>query len=384
MSKVTNSLLHRIQVRQAGKKDGQLSIPAKTDSHISPFETELLERGAEHLSQTEKSFADRINKSIATREEAITTFDLRVTEYEEVQSKLARHWAGRDIDQKISRRTYLTLLFIIGLGEFVLNSVVFNVFGESPLFTGLASLAVAFSLPILAHWSGIIIKQGFLPISRTIVVLGSLAAVFFGLHGITTARSEYMTALTEMVDIGSTGDAFFYLNAMIFMAALAMSFFVHDQDAILENLTRSAESLTCDMDRLDQRIDTLGGQIDALRCRKQAEMGQINATIQQLLQMYRKSNLYKRSADDRPEVFRQMPEPIEPKQFQEIQKQTGHKLLDAIRDRRKMAARAVSERQFRDDLPALSEGRKTRTQTDDAMPSTPSLGKKRGLIAHAS
>lgn len=262
---------------------------------------------------------------------------------------MARHWAGRDIDVKISRRTYLTLLFVIGLGEFVLNGIAFNVFGHSPLFTAFASLAVAFSLPILAHWTGIILRQGFLPIGRTVLVVGCLGAVVLGLRGITTARSEYMTTVDAVAGIGSLENAFFYINAMIFMAAVAMSYFVHDEDAILENLTRSAHALTREMDRLDRTIDMLGGRVDALRCRKQAEMSQINATIQQLVQLYREANLRRRAADDRPEVFRRRPATIEPDKFSEIQKQTDHVQVDAIRERRKAAARAISTRQFRDD-----------------------------------
>ena len=77
---------------------------------------------------------------------------------------------------------------------------------------------------------------------------------------------------------------------------------------------------------------TLGGRVDALRGHKQAEAGQCNAVVQQLVHIYRRANLNQRSADDRPEVFETRPAPIQPERVREIQKQSDRELIDAIKD----------------------------------------------------
>ncbi|MBM3496932.1 MAG: hypothetical protein FJX72_21815, partial [Armatimonadetes bacterium] len=300
MSSTTNSYWHRIAVRRAGSRDGRDSIPAKDDKHVSPYENELLDRGVLHVGQIEERFAQRIQAARAARESAIAELDATVTRYEEVMHRFADHWSGRDVIAHLSRTTYLWLLAAAGIGEFVLNMQAFNIFGYPLFFTALISLAVAITIPVLAHWAGMVLRQGMRPWSRTVIMIACVASACAGLYGITQARAEYLLHRGVVAEASLLEHAFFLINAMIFVAACAMSFFCHDTDENLEQLHHWAIRLDTDVDRIDRSIDQLAGRIDGLTSQRAAEVEQVHAAIRQLVNLYRRENIRRRSSDDRP------------------------------------------------------------------------------------
>lgn len=121
-------------------------------------------------------------------------------------------------------------LFVIGIGEFFLNSVVFQIFGQRMFETYLMALGLAVAIPILGHEFGKLLKQEkkrykeywiivLIPIITLVVLFGLaiLRAKFFEVAGIQEVLGLKISPTTGTL-------IFLFINIFLFFISAILSY----------------------------------------------------------------------------------------------------------------------------------------------------------------
>jgi hypothetical protein len=316
-------------------------MPPADDMETTDYEKRLIDRGGLHLQQIVGAFSDKMQTLEGEREAVIRQYANAVDKYfdEMKMYRKKRKDLGRDVTIHLPRKWYFFFLFFIVVGEFALNSQAFAVFQESRLLTYIMALTIAFGIPIVSHFLGTWIKQWPRPgYVTTIKVCVTVLVTIGGLIGLNEARRQFLATLPDQqarVDI--LGNAFLLINIFMFLAATIMSYFSHDQDQELENLKKRTESLENTLDRCDSRIHAIGGRIDALRFKQNAEIEEMRAIIRELVHLYRNQNIRTREDHKRPQAFNKDPVVNIPSGPEEMQKATAEEEVEKLRKRRRDA-----------------------------------------------
>jgi hypothetical protein len=121
-------------------------------------------------------------------------------------------------------------LFIIGIGEFPLNSVVFQIFGQGRLETYLVAGGLCVTIPLFAHWFGRSLRQA--AKNNTDKVLIAISPLFvLGLLGVIgVVREKYFQAMEvqNLLGINLTPTqgtiVFILINIGIFFVAAVITY----------------------------------------------------------------------------------------------------------------------------------------------------------------
>jgi len=270
------------EAQKLGEQDGTLNLPQAQDELASPNEGVI-------RSQYQKLIADVWNKGrpymdaphldYKTSSEKIEAFDenqetefqreLEIIEQKKADTlthlghefevkegelndydKMVQrdYLAAKNTLEKVQNRTgrqsplihfkskiwYFILLIGIGLSEVPLNIQIFQKFGEAFFITIIMSLSLAISIPVLAHFTGVFVRQRKEKKEYLGFALMCIALFLIFNFGVSIFRAY---ALAE--NIGSDVDnlniiIFTSLNLILFTIGVLASYFRHDDSYELE------------------------------------------------------------------------------------------------------------------------------------------------------
>ncbi len=270
------------KVEQLGEQDGTLSLPRQEDESPSPNEgmikykyqkliAECFQKGKPYLDRPHlehKTLVEKIDNFDQNKSEVLNKemsvleqrkqdkLDFITDDYGTKKSKINSQdkYIQRDysitkknlqtIQQKVGRLSpiihfkstiaYMLLLIGIGICELPLNLQIFQKFGEAFFITIIMAGSLAIAIPLLAHFTGVFIKQR--KEKRDYTMFAILCVAIFGVFnfGISIFRAN---ALAE--NISKDPDQlsviiFTCLNLILFIIGVLAAYFRHDESYELE------------------------------------------------------------------------------------------------------------------------------------------------------
>ncbi len=239
-------------VTRRGRKDGRdwnwKFWPLKAEKHREPktdqeipaqYETEILQMGLSNISEIAEEWKEldkklkpeyckalaaydradqRYKKEAGEEKQAADEFDIARKKYEEVSPPaLAPGW----------KRFWL---IVLGLGEFPINAMIFQILGQGQRETYLFSALICIVIPLAAHWFGHGLRQDtrdrrdvWLMIAGPLILLAMLGMIAL-------MRAKYFEAVETHSLLGLTvtpteGTIFFFvINLMVYFVALVISY----------------------------------------------------------------------------------------------------------------------------------------------------------------
>jgi hypothetical protein len=262
--------LHRlvlaVKARYHGRRDGRLGIPRSDEVKAPPEVWRLKQQGDAVVRDLAAAWAATdarlegetraIDRSIAATAEAsdevvraATPLELKLAEKQARMEALEEKDAKRQAEDRWRVPTwfYIPAILVIFAGEFPLNAVAFNLFGEAQLQTYTMTAGMAAVLVFCAHSLGILWRRRAMS-DRDMVVTALLFLLPVAVVvAIAIVRESYLEALNE------TGDGlailsptmgiviFVTMNLVIYLGAFALSYLHHDPEGeMIERAKRDA------------------------------------------------------------------------------------------------------------------------------------------------
>ena len=278
--------LHGKLVRQAemlGEQDGALSLPCSKDPQLSPNEL-LIKSEYQRLIadcwNEGRPYLDKPHLDYQTNKEDLVDFesnketildrDLKLVEKErndqidfinkeyqiqqdEINANdktLQRDYlAARQHLQQVQENTgrtnplihfkskfwYMILLIGIGLAEMPLNIQIFQKFGEAFFITIIMACSLGIAIPVLAHFTGVFIKQR--KEKKEYTFFASIAVALFVIFnfGVSIFRAYVLAEHTGEPANNLNIVIFVSLNLILFIIGLLAAYFRHDESYELEH-----------------------------------------------------------------------------------------------------------------------------------------------------
>lgn len=315
-------------------REDDASIPSADQESPADFERDL-RRSAEDDLATIASWWEEDDDELrqeycAAREELLQARAEEAEESgEESDARRAFEMARETYYQfdppAVDRRWMLFWLVLIGVGEFFLNSTVFQVLGGGRWETWVAALAVGVAIPLFGHWTGHQLRQEDKALGDWLLLILSPAALFAGLYGLSLLRGEFAEAAGQQIErvfgVEFTSHEFMLifllLNILLFFVATICSFAAsHPQEARYRKARQRFESEKERLGRESAEAEQAAHRLDAARKRYQRARNRRQKRYQQrrqeavdqrssyayLSQVYRTENLRARE-DGRPACF---------------------------------------------------------------------------------
>ncbi len=271
------------QAEKMGTQDGSLNLPRVEDPQPSPHEgmlkheyqkfiAELWKKGKPYLDGPHLEFKTQVEKledleknKKELLEGELTLLDkkkidddkfiqqdfeikkLEVDNYEKVVQRdyLTAKSELEDVQERTGRMApiihfksmflYVLLLIGIGLCEVPLNMQIFQKFGEAFFITVIMASSLAISIPVLAHFSGVFIKQR--KEKKEFLYFGILCVLLFLVFnfGVSIFRAYVLAE-----NIGEESSylnivIFTCLNLILFVIGVLAAYFSHDESYELEH-----------------------------------------------------------------------------------------------------------------------------------------------------
>lgn len=131
---------------------------------------------------------------------------------------------------------YYAIVTVCALAEIPLNLVAFRLFGENEYLTLLVALVIAVTIPVIAHWTGAVLKQPFRTRVDSAVLVVSIVVVFAAIASVGYVREIYLIRLGEEPNALVTW-GFIGLQMLFFGIAAFLSYGSHSLKEDLENRT---------------------------------------------------------------------------------------------------------------------------------------------------
>lgn len=211
------------RVRRKGKLDGRdfrwkfwpfeklakESYPSVEDENPAIYEKELLEVGQQEMyrlaaewKETDKELKSEYCKLVQLRKNAEASIEKETRDVETAaaETNAVRQKLNEFAAPTMKHKTALIWLIIIGIVEFPLNSVAFQIFGAGMIETYILAAGICILLPLIGHWCGRILKQSHKNLTEKIlVVLVAIIAL-----GITISLAVFREVLFETTQANSS------------------------------------------------------------------------------------------------------------------------------------------------------------------------------------
>jgi hypothetical protein len=224
---------------------------------------------------------------------------------------------------------YFGILAFIGLAEFPLNSVVFQLFGEAQTYTLIASLSLGLTIPFGAHFLGGMLRHGFMDNGRwsihtTLIVLLTLVSV-----GVIVSIAYFREKFFEGSGVGSLLGiemdptavtlAFVSINLLLFVVATVAAYVEHnpqantwrskmvDANKLYRTSTRRVRIVERLQARNEDRLSTAESEREKAFLAAMHEIKEIRDWMQRIMSVYRTHNLRTRSEPTMPVSFCRFP-----------------------------------------------------------------------------
>lgn len=271
------------RARFHGRRDGRLGMPKAHEELAPPEVWKLKQHGdawvrhiAARWAATEARLVgerEAMTKAIAAIETSIgqrrCELQERVEQHEQRRARLQQkrdEEEGRPVDDRwrISSWFYWPAIMLVFAGEFPLNAVAFNLFGDNRWATYAMTTGMAAVLVFCAHSFGVLSRLKTLSDRdyAVTIVVGSMPVLVTVAIGI--VREKYLQALGSvgagLAILGSvTGVLIFVtMNLMIYVGAFVLSYLHHDPDGeLIDRLGREVRRAERAVARKQRAIDGL-------------------------------------------------------------------------------------------------------------------------------
>lgn len=144
-------------------------------------------------------------------------------EIEDTKSKMEDAEVGAVPESRLALVPYLAIMLLVVASEFIINSLVFRIFGEDELPTYIMALGVGVTVPVLAHLIGLYHKRGEHAFWVRVMAVGLLALLVV----MVALRSFYLDASgagSASTGVGAptwvVSGLFFFINAALVLCAV--------------------------------------------------------------------------------------------------------------------------------------------------------------------
>lgn len=236
------------KARRQGKLDAKKGRPLLNQTEFPQYIKKLLDVAEEEISRLAQDWEEKDKKLKADfcnakfeMEEAEKARNKAREDFKSIESEFKETRKGLDKLEHVfpEKKIYWMVFWFLVLGEFPLNAIVFNLFGEAKMLTYLMAAVICFILPWGAHLTGTFLKQGlFKDKVTTTKFIIDIVIVFGVLVGIAYLRTNFFEAsevqkiLNIEMSIFVTSCIFFFINALIFAVAATTSYFAHPRDPV--------------------------------------------------------------------------------------------------------------------------------------------------------
>ena len=289
-----NSGKHHELIKKEGRRAGQQGYPSKDSADTDFFEGRL-HREAEHiLTNTINAMDKRLQhteQAVRHHYEALRR-DLVLFKEENSRLNHKTDTLRRGVIRHLRLRTYILITVLISLAEFALNFQVFQVFRRPMLDTMLMALIPGVTIPVIAHFLGIFVRQNNLNFRNLLVACGVIVVIIFSFLKMNQLRVAYLTVATpgQAVAMRSLEGAFVFVNILIFAAVFIMSIAHHDQDPELERLEKSVAKLYARCSRHAQQLTLSLGAMDDQGRDIELSCARVSAAYKSCVNIYRFEN----------------------------------------------------------------------------------------------
>jgi hypothetical protein len=324
--------------RWHGRQDGRRGIPPVDQDDSSAYEKRLAHLGSEILhaiAQEWERLDMRMKAEYCTAYFHWKTAEAARKDHESDADN--HHSALREAQQlhtelfkreHLSPGVYVALLVLIGVCEFPINKVVFELFGQPESMTYLMTGMLAFAIPIVAHFVGIWLKEEVwrqrpLP-SSALLLIASLLFPLLTLWGFGYVRERYLEQLSKGIldqpmDPRIVFIAFVFLGYTIWAIGMSASYVHHDPELkrarhnlkLARSRHSDAEAERAELEALERTTQETYQDAAARRAnefeRQVQRAREWEQAIYAMVQTYRIYNQRARQDATRPKSFEQLP-----------------------------------------------------------------------------
>jgi hypothetical protein len=342
---------HR-SVKRQGKIDGRgwkwkfwpfvksaSPVQPKTDQKISAqFEKELIEVAQNIASEISGLWHEKDTKMKPEYCAALSNSKAALESYQKESGDVERFLPEYEAAKKkyeeqtppsLSHFWHMFWLIIIGVLEFPLNSIVFEILGQPKIETYLISFLMCITIPITAFFFGRALHQE----SKTITdkaLMFIMPVIALGVIGVVSySRSKYFEAMqiTKVLGIEVTPTeatiGFIVINVAVFFLAVVVSYEgSHPQHRLYSYIRKrfdeakkelakekaEAKKAAEILKRADEKLEEISARRERTFKRYLEEIHTVIERSKWLISTYRHNNLSVR--DDMPECFKVEPEEI--------------------------------------------------------------------------
>jgi len=386
--------------REKGRRDGKNAFPRHEAVEVSPHELERVGQAKAAITAYDRHLHDvreQLELDIASREQELnegylgqkeSVIHAKEAALENLRQECGANSEGfrqlynvqeekkenyRRVELRLNRplqvhfvRVYLLMLFVLAILEAPINKLAVEFFfQESPLLAMILALTVGVVLISLAHFVGVLLRQGrhYRSKSGLKSYLGGLA-VILGAAGsmiylISTLRQQYVNFVSQeqqqdlaqlllsdgvsglfersiQTELGIAGLTLLVLNVSIFLLGVLFSFLRHDPDPDYERVTverdRAVSNLVAYRNDFEQRatglqrefdekityldkksldleadIRELHSQRESLEVQREHDLNLVIDVLRQQILAYQSGNVEARNGNDVPEYFGEPP-----------------------------------------------------------------------------
>ena len=271
------------QAEQLGEQDGSLSLPQTEDPLLSPNEmlikseyqkliADSWNEGRPYLDKPHLDYQSTVDelKEYQQQEQLILTreleliqkekndivehinkeFQIRQAEIDQLDKVVQRDYlvarqALQQIQDRVGRMSplihfkskfwYLILLMGLGFAEVPLNIQIFQKFGEAFFITIIMACSLGIAIPVLAHFTGVFVKQRKEKREYNWLALLSVGLFFIFNFGVSIFRAYVLAEHTGETANNLNIVIFVSLNLILFVIGVLAAYFRHDESYELEH-----------------------------------------------------------------------------------------------------------------------------------------------------
>jgi hypothetical protein len=247
-------------IRRKGRKDGRNHfwkfwpfkkkskdpVPSLTQKEIAAFENVLfnftsndLEKISEKWSNRDQVLKPDVGNAYVTLVKAEERYRKEKSEVDAIVKdyEKAKHDYFDVPSPSFSPILATILLIFIAIGEFPLNSMVFQLFGENKTLTYVIAALICVSIPVAAHFFGMALKNVHKTLTDKFLMAGLPVLILLEIGAIALVREKFFEAmmLTKVVHLNISSQQltiiFVIINLAIFFIASFISYSSAHEDS---------------------------------------------------------------------------------------------------------------------------------------------------------
>lgn len=235
---------------------------------LSFLEAELVHIAEEKICRIHEKWSKKKNKLEALAKQIQHHFDDTLEEYLKYHKKHEEK-EFRLPARMLSKFWYVVFMLLIAVGEFFFNLQAFQILRVPQKEVFFIALAPSLAFPLLAHFTGTKLRQGFLPNEKRnrsiLAVTISGICILLGVIGVTMLRWDYIKYIMKTAMSVWQIFAFFMINLLFLGGALIAAYLSHDPDRDLDTIYQHKQALRKRLNKLWKKWRKVASKFDSLR-----------------------------------------------------------------------------------------------------------------------